>query len=299
MRLKNYVKSSLSLLLLTSIVFLTACDEGQVRQLGGKVGARGQDVGNAAAAVIKDLAALEQVDYEQRLRVAILSRPAGALQTLPTIQRNRLDRDQMNNRIKLYKQLAKAYAALQTLSQTAFADQYAEAANELNGSIQAIKQIPNPPPGIANLVMGLGGIAVEKKQARDIKKHSVTMARLVRAYKGLWAADRPVWDRYLQRISEAYITNLNRIPPDRFDEDQLRQVVNLPYAKPYLASMYKAQEAARVNALIAETQDDLDAVDAAFAQLEKAHKELTEQEPSYTDVIASLDRIVVLLQGLT
>jgi hypothetical protein len=46
-------------------------------------------------------------------------------------------------------------------------------------------------------------------------------------------------------------------------------------------------------------QDDFDAVEDAFAQLERAHKELTEEQPSYTDVIASLDRIVIILKDLT
>lgn len=300
MRPRTHLKSFLSLLLVSSLLLLTACDEGKVRALGGKVGGRGQDVGNAAAKVIGDLVAFEQIDYQLRMRVTIFtSTPEILAVRQPVLKRNNKLVPQMANRIQLYKQLAKAYAALQTLSESAFADQYEDAANELNTSILAIKRIPSAPAGFSNLLIGLGRIAVEQKQAKDIRKHSETMARLIKAYKGLWEADRPVWDQYLRGVRDSYVTNLNEVSPDVFDEAALRKVVLDPVAtKPFLVSSYKAQEAQRVDALVAKTEDDLDAVDQALTQLERAHKELTEEKPSYTDVIASLDRIATLLKDI-
>ncbi|HEY6243763.1 MAG TPA: hypothetical protein VIX17_07450 [Pyrinomonadaceae bacterium] len=293
------IKRSISALLIAGLLILSGCDEGAVRKLGAKIGSRGQDVGTAAAKVIAELDEFEQVDYEQRLRVGILVRPpAMGTEDLPIVDHNKLEQDQITQREKLYKQLAKAYAALQTLSETAFADQSAAAVTELNNSINNIKAVPNIPVGVSSALSGLTGLIVDRKQAKDIRKYSLTLANLIKAHRALWESDRQIWDNYLARIRSAYIDQLNKTEADRFDLQQLRKIVTYPYADSYLINTYKAQEAARLDSRITEIKEHLDAVDEAFSQLEKAHKELTEEKPSYDDIVSSLDRIVTILGEL-
>lgn len=288
----------LSAILIICALFFSGCDEAAVRQVGAKVGMRGQDVSSAAITALSNLADLEAVDYSQRTVAAIIVQPPQTLNTLPTVEHNDQLLEQIQLRIAAYRQFGKAYAALHRLSETAFADQAEAAQTELVNSVNAIKNIPDLPASVSSLIPAVTGLIVDRKQAREIKKHNQTLHRLSEAYKALWVADRPTWNAYLERVRGAYVNSLNSVPVDRFDEKKLREVTTMPYTSGYLANLFKAQEAARLDQNKQQLIGQVDAVDEAFRLLVISHKELASQKPSYSDVIAYLDRIVTVLQDV-
>lgn len=282
--------------LIICALLIPACDEGAVRTLGSKVGLRGQDVGKAATKAVKDLIAYEQVDYNQRLTVAVLVQPEGYA-AMPTIGHNRIKANEIAGRIALYSQLTKVYASLQELSDTNYPGEAGTAVSELNKSINDLQGLPNIPDAASHAVGGLVELVVEKKQAKDIRKYNVILSSLIIAHQALWNADREkVWEPYLSRIREAYVESLNNVHSNAFDQKKLAELVKAPATGQRLINLYKAQEAARIDTEIGKIRDELDAVDDAFTQLTKAHNELSRQHPSYDDAIAELDRIPDILQ---
>lgn len=294
----------LSKLVLFALLLSTfGCDESSVRTLGATVGLRGQDAGNAAVLALEKISDYEQVDYSQRQMVQILVQPKQVLDLPPSqlnpllaVPRYQLDAKQIQNRIELYRQLTKAYAALQKLSDGNFGKDSQEAATAFNASLSKIRAVPQLPAGVSSLLSGVTGFVVDKKQADDIRKINLNLYRLVRAHRELWKADRPVWTAYLQRVKGAYVNNLKSVPADRFDEDQLRQYVKKPFAKTWLVQIYKNDEEARVSGETAKMENYFARVDAAFAQLEKGHVELSKQMPSYLDAIAEVDAVVSIVE---
>lgn len=301
-RLGNNSRKLLALLLL-GLLLLSGCDEAAVRKVGAKVGMRGQDVSSSAITALTNLKNLEAVDFSQRTVAAVIVQPEpprnpeGPIPNvpLPTVPHNDQLLGQIQLRINAYKQFGKAYAALRELSETGFADQAETAQTELVNSINAINGLPNLPAGVSGLLPSVTGFLVDRKQAKDIRRHNKILYQLALAYKALWVGDRAVWDAYLQRVRDAYVRSLNSVPASRFDPDKLRELVNMPYTHAYLVNLYKAQEAARLDTEMQKLSSQLDAVNEAFRLLTAAHNELSTQKPSYADVIAYLDRIVTVL----
>jgi hypothetical protein len=291
--------------LLLAALLVTGCDDETVRQLGAKLAISGQGVGNSAVTTLNNLDALEAVDFQQRSIVKVVVQPEDLLTDPPadinkkiSVPHNDELSGQIGNRIKAYKLFTKAHASLQRLSETKFADQAATAESDLINAFNAVKVLPNVPASVTKLIPDLTKPFINRKQAKDIKKANLLLYDLCKVYKALWEADRPVWDQYMLTVENEYVLSLTSVPPNRFDEKTLRDRVKLPYAQPYLTYLYKVQEGARVDDAMRQIKDQLDSVDNALGMLEKSHKELASEKPSFSDVIGTLNQVVTVLSDV-
>jgi hypothetical protein len=286
-------------------VFATGCDDETVRQLGAKLAISGQSVGGSAVTALNNLDALESVDYQQRGVVKVVVLPRDMLKNPPpdidkriSVKHNDELADEIATRVKAYKLFTKAYASLQRLSETKFADQAATAEGDLINAFNAVKVLPKVPPSVTSLIPDVTKIIISRKQAKDIKKANLLLYQLCQVYKALWEADRSIWDQYMTAVANEYVVSLTSVLPDSFDEKALRDQVKLPYAQPYLAYLYKVEEGTRVDNAMRQIKDQLDSVDNALGMLEKSHKELASQKPSFSDVIGTLDQVVTVLSDV-
>lgn len=304
-RIRKFIVFLPKIFLITTLLLTISCDETQVKNLGSKVGLRGQDVGNSAVTALQKLAAYERIDYARRRKINIAVQPKEIF-TLPQEKLNAYLEVKhyfpdvaVSERIQLYRQLAKAYLALQKLSEGEFGKDSEEAVTAFNTSLSAIKAAPKLPSNASAFLAGVTGFIVNKKQAGDVRRANLNLYSLIRAHRELWEADRPLWEAYLKRVKGSYINNLRSIPAKNFDMEKLRKEVNQPYKDDeYIVQMYKNQEEAKVDDEIAELENYFDIVDQAFLQLEKGHIELSKQKPSYLDAIAELDRITTIVEPM-
>jgi len=295
----------LTCLLLILTFFATGCDEESVRQLGVKLAVSGQNASDSAVKTLDNLDALESVDFHQRGIVkvvvqppALLKKPPANINELIAVKHNDELADEIATRIQAYKLFGKAYASLQRLSETKFADQTATAEGDLIKAFNAVNGLPKVPTSVTNLIPDVTKIIINRKQAKDIKKANLLLYQLCHLYKALWESDRTIWDKYMTAVENEYAKSLISVPPETFDEKALRDVVKLPYAQPYLAYLYKVQEGARVDEAMRQIKDQLDSVDNALGMLEKSHKELASEKPSFSDVIGTLDQLVTVLSDV-
>lgn len=296
---------TLTLLVLIVTLLSTGCDEETITQLGVKLAVSGQNASDSAVRALNNLDDLESVDYQQRgvikvviLPQALLAAPPKNINDLIAVKHNDELETEIASRVKAYKLFGKAYASLQRLSETKFADQTATAESDLINAFNAVKVLPKVPASVTSLIPDLTKIVINRKQAKDVKKANLLLFQLCQVYRTLWEADRPVWDQYMTAVENEYVLSLISVPPDRFDPQQLREVVKLPYPQPYLAYLYKKQEEARVENDMRQIKDQLDSVDTALGLLEKSHKELASEKPSFGDVIGTLDQVVTVLSDV-
>jgi hypothetical protein len=286
-------------------LLLSGCNEQAIRQLGAKLAISGQSASDSAVRALTNIDDLEAIDFQQRaiaktvsLPPKLLETPAPDINDLIAVKHNDELSNEIATRIKAYKLFGKAYAALQRLSETPFADQTATAEGNLINAFNAVKGLPKVPASVTSLIPDITKIIINRKQAKDIKKANLLLYQLCQVYKALWEADRMVWDEFMSAVEDEYVLSLVSVPPNRFDEKQLRQQVKLPYVQPYLAYLYKEEEAARVDCAMRQIRDQLDSVDTALGMLERSHKELASAKPSFSDVIGTLDQMVTVLSDV-
>jgi hypothetical protein len=295
----------LTSVLLVFVVFTTSCDEESIRQLGAKLAISGQGASQSAVTALTNLDALEAVDYQQRgvVKIVVLSpellqTPGANINKLVTVRHNDELAGAIATRVKAYKLFGKAYASLQRLSETKFADQAATAESDLINAFNAVKGLPRVPSAVTSLVPDVSRIIINRKQAEDIKKANFSLYQLCHVYDALWEADRTIWDEYMTAVENEYLLSLTSVPPSRFDEKSLREAVKLPYTQPYLSYLYKQQEYARLDNQMRQIKDQLDSVDTALNMLLKSHKELASEKPSFSDVIGTLDQMTTVLSDV-
>lgn len=278
-------------------LLIAGCDQAAIRQVGARTALRGQESCDAALKVYARLDSLADLDKEQQDFVTLLTRPAASTLPLPDKPRAPFE-VQLAPRVRAYRSLRKAYAALYRLSDTAFADQTQEAAEALTDSVNALKGIPDLPAPVSSLLPALSGFVVGRIQAKEIRKHNLALHSLIRSYRTLWESDKPIWEKYITRVYKDYAQPLESLTPDQFDEERLRELVKEPYTKVYLVNLYKLQRREEARGKQQEVQTELDAVDQSFALLERAHKELAAQNPSFSDVLATLESIGSTLENV-
>jgi hypothetical protein len=310
-------KTVLGWVIALMVLMLSACNEDTIRQLGAKLAISGQSASNSAVTALNNVDGLEAIDYQQQGLIKIVTLPPDLLKPLPpntdprivlrrsndinsliVVKHNDQLSSEIAGRIKAYKLFGKAYASLQRLSETKFADTTATAEGNLISAFNAVKGLPDVPASVTSLIPDVSRIVINRKQAKDIKKANLLLLRLCQVYQELWEADRPVWDEFMTAVGNDYVKSLMSLPADRFDEKQLREQVKLPYPQPYLAYLYKNQEAARVDSAMRQIKDQLDSVDVALGMLVKSHKELDSEQPSFSDVIGTLDQMVTVLSDV-
>lgn len=284
----------------TISLLLVGCDVATIKQLGAKVGLRGQDISSSAITTLNNIRDLESKDYAQKTISAVIVTPidpnSATKVAFPTITHDSL-LEQVQLRINAYKQFGKAYEAIQQLSEKNFGEQTQKVASELVNSVTAIKGIPNLPGPVSAAIPAVASIVVETKQANAIKKYNAILAKLSLAYKELWDSDKQLWKSYFDRVKNSYVNSLKSVPDDRFNVAKLKELVGQPFTDAYLVTLYKANESARLDREMQTLQSQIDAVSEAFRLLNKAHEDLDNEKPSYGDVNAMLDRIITILEA--
>jgi len=293
-------------LVVSAIILLalsaSGCNDQTILQLGAKVATSGQTVSDSAVKALTNISDLEAIDYQQRSVIQVVRQPSDEFkkpspniaQALAVKHNDELA-SEIATRIKAYQLLGKAYASLQQLSGTAFADQATKAEGDLVTAFNAVKALPKVSDSVTKLIPDVTKILVNHKQAADVRQANLLLLRLCQVYKALWEADRKTWDDDIIAVRDKYVIALLDVPVDRFDEKQLRDQVKLPYTQPYLSYLYKQQEVGRVDTAMRQIKDQLDNVDSAFGLLEASHKKLDAAKPSFSDVIGDLDQIVTIL----
>ena len=168
-----------------SLLILTGCDYNAVRQLGSKIGARGQDVASGTVTALTSTKDLEPEDYAQRSFIAVVVLPVPP-KGIPTVPHDTV-LDEVDSRIEAYRQLGKAYEAIQQLSDNNFADQAGKAQQALVNSINNVAGIQALPPAVAEILPKATSIIVERKQVRAIKRYSKDLEQISGAYMALIA----------------------------------------------------------------------------------------------------------------
>src|SRR5262249_46022587 len=169
-------------------LLLSGWHEERIRQLRAKLAINGQSASNSAVTALNNVDGLEAIDYQQRGVLKILTLPPDLLKPLPpntdpgTVTKrseeiNKLivvkHNDQLSSeiagRIKAYKLFGKAYASLQRLSETKFADTTATAEGNLISAFNAVKGLPAVPSSVTSLIPDVSKIIINRRQAKDIK----------------------------------------------------------------------------------------------------------------------------------
>src|SRR5260370_33609651 len=192
-------------------LLLSGCNEQGIRQLGAKLAISGQRASDSAVRALTNIDDLEAIDFQQRaiaktvsLPPKLLETPAPDINNLIAVKRNDELSNEIATRIKAYKLFGKAYAALQRLSETPFADQTATAEGNLINAFNAVKGLPKVPASVTSLIPDISRIIINRKQAKDIKKANLLLYQLCQFSKPFWYPTRIVSAHLMTAADPSY-----------------------------------------------------------------------------------------------
>lgn len=277
------------------VILICGCaSPSSVRNLGTAVALQGQALTDAALDSYNRLAQQKLIDKSQQDFIKIVTSPNPAF-ALPDTQPKDFSL-QLTPRVQAYQELRKAYEAFHRISDPSFADQTKNATESLLSSIRTLKDIPDLPGSVKNLLPTLSALLIETIQSAEIRKHNAILLEFCRVYRELWVQDIPSWKEYLRRVYKDYADGLISLEPARFEEKRLNEIVKEPFSKDINVGLYKLQKRNISEAKRQELEAKLDSVTRAFGLLCAAHSELVKEEPSLADVICTLDLIQSILK---
>jgi len=202
----------------------------------------------------------------------------------------------MDIRVAAFKALRETYAQFQALSETKFGDQSQTAAEKLTASFATFKEVPQMPESVARAIPLIEKQVTEAKQSRDIARLNNALQRLSDGYRLLWEEDEKTWKEYVARVYADFSSAYMGVEQNRFNIAQIAAASNEPYVDDVKFALFKLNRRKESQQQQQLLLDKLHHVSEAFLRLNRAHVELTKQNPNWDDVVAQLESIQTLLE---
>lgn len=270
----------------------TACDTAAIRKLGAAVAAQAQLTCDKAISAYDHLDNWQARMEEEEIKLKLITHPLQdnlqITQVGTTVKRLEL---QIELRRQAYRALRNTYQAFNRLTDEAYAKSASEATSSLLGSINAIKQIPDIPEEPKGIVSRLVGEIVSQVQAKKIRQHNEQLSKLAEAYKVLWEADRPIWEKHLDDTSKIAASGIDGLLESLMNMERLNKIVNTPYVDSLNFRFYKQQGISSLHTERDKLKKEIGAVGKAFGLLADAHGELRKERPVFDNIVDFLTSI--------
>lgn len=278
------------------IILLASCGSAKMLELSGRASLKGTEVSQQALEVFDLLSQQADIDKLQQDRVKILINPNPATMGLPDTKAQDFS-SQIATRVKAYQSLMETYKSFGLLTDSRFGEKTKEAFDALKGSYQAIEQLPDLPPAVANKLPEVAKMISQSIQAKKIKKHNLILYNLSQLYLTLWNEDQKIWNDYIDLIYNTYASGLNTIDSKRFDTEKIKAESKEPFSDAAIVILlfrldYRNEILKQRN----EVKKHLSDFGKALSELNQVHSEIAKTKTDISDVASLLNSIENILK---
>lgn len=278
------------------LLLLASCSSTKIIELGNKTSTEGINVSQKALDIYSILAKQADIDKSQQDELKVLTNPNPATMLLPDTKVQDYS-EQLAVRIKAFKCLLNTYQVFGLLTDKNFGDKTKEAVSALQDSYNSINKLPDLPTTVTSKLPEVSKMITQAVQAKKIKMHNQILYSLTQLYLSLWNADEKIWDDYLDRIYNDYVTGMNTVDSKKYDLKQISQLSKEPYIdESIIILMYRLNQRDEIIKQRNDIKKQIQDLGEALAGLSKTHSEIAKEKPNISDVISSFNSIDNLLK---